>query len=65
MEIERERFLGQVLTREPKNQRDMPMATSLKELQTRMGALELEVPQLRGLGFYAQSIERGSRSEKA
>ena len=30
-----------------------------------MGALELEVPQLRGLGFYAQSIERGSRSEKA
>ncbi|MEI8328602.1 MAG: hypothetical protein WCG14_01185 [Chlamydiia bacterium] len=41
------------------------MATSLKELQTRMGALELEVPQLGGLGFYAQSVERGSRSEKA
>ena len=41
------------------------MATSLKELQTRKGALEVEVPQVRGLGFYSQSLERGSRSGKA
>lgn len=36
-----------------------------KGLQTRMGALELEVPQVRGLGFYPQSLEKGTRSEKA
>jgi transposase-like protein len=36
-----------------------------KTLQTRMGALSLDVPQVRGLSFYPQSIERGSRSEKA
>lgn len=36
-----------------------------KGLQTRMGALDLKVPQVRGLGFYPQSIDRGTRSEKA
>ena len=36
-----------------------------KEIQTRMGALELEVPQVRGLSFYPRSIEKGTRSEKA
>ena len=30
-----------------------------------MGALELEVPQVRGLSFYPRSIEKGTRSEKA
>ena len=30
-----------------------------------MGALSLEVPQVRGLGFYPQSLEKGTRSEKA
>jgi len=30
-----------------------------------MGALELKIPQVRGLKFYPQSIEKGTRSEKA
>ncbi len=36
-----------------------------KNLKTRMGELELKIPQVRGLGFYLKSIEKGCRSEKA
>lgn len=36
-----------------------------KTLNTRMGSLELQVPQVRGLSFYPQCIEKGSRSERA
>lgn len=32
-----------------------------KTLNTRMGSLELQVPQVRGLSFYPQCIEKGSR----
>ena len=41
------------------------MDTNPKGLQTRMGTLELEVPQVRGLGFYPRSLEKDTRSEKA
>ena len=42
-------------------------ANGFKErvLNTRMGALELQIPQVRGLSFYPQCIEKGSRSERA
>ena len=41
-----------------------------KHVDSRMGALELRIPQVRGLadgveGFYPQSLERGPRSEHA
>ena len=41
-----------------------------RRLQTRAGALELAIPQVRGLddgepGFYPRSLERGVRSERA
>ena len=36
-----------------------------KTLQTRMGAITLEIPQVRGISFYPQSLERGIRSERA
>ena len=38
-----------------------------KHFQTRLGALELRVPQVRGSeeGFYPQSLEKGLRSERA
>ena len=41
-----------------------------KHVDSRMGALELRIPQVRGLaegveGFYPQSLERGLRSERA
>lgn len=36
-----------------------------KTLQTRLGAIELQVPQVRGISFYPRSLEKGSRSEVA
>ena len=41
-----------------------------RRLQTRAGALELAIPQVRDLdddapGFYPRSLERGARSERA
>lgn len=36
-----------------------------RTLNTRMGALELRVPQVREGGFYPQSLDKGLRSERA
>ena len=36
-----------------------------KKLDTRMGRLELQVPQTRGVAFYPGCIEKGLRSERA
>lgn len=36
-----------------------------KTLNTRMGRVTVEIPQARGIEFYPQSLERGTRSEKA
>jgi putative transposase len=36
-----------------------------KSLNSRMGKLELEIPQTRGVSFYPGSLEKGLRSERA
>lgn len=36
-----------------------------KSLNSRVGKLELEVPQTRGVSFYPSSLEKGMRSERA
>lgn len=36
-----------------------------KTMQTRLGPLELRVPQTRGIEFYPSALERGQRSERA
>lgn len=36
-----------------------------KTMQTRLGTLELAVPQTRGVPFYPSALERGTRSERA
>lgn len=36
-----------------------------KTLQTRIGPMQLQVPQVRGVSFYPQCLEKGSRSEVA
>ena len=36
-----------------------------KTIQTRMGAITVEIPQARGISFYPQSLEKGIRSERA
>ena len=65
MKVEREHFIGASSHERTEERRGHANGYKPKELQTRMGALELRVPQVRGLGFYPQSLERGSRSEKA
>lgn len=36
-----------------------------KTLQTRVGPVQVEIPQVRGMAFYPQALERGVRSERA
>src|SRR5690606_2613233 len=36
-----------------------------KVLNSRMGSLELQIPQARGIAFYPGSLEKGLRSERA
>ena len=36
-----------------------------KTIQTRMGAMTVQIPQVRGMSFYPQSLEKGCRSERA
>lgn len=36
-----------------------------KTLRTRIGEVPIQIPQVRGMEFYPQSIEKGCRSEKA
>ena len=65
MKIEREQFLGAGAHERSEERKGYANGYKPKEVQTRMGSLALAVPQVRGLGFYPQSIEKGSRSEKA
>lgn len=65
MKIEREEFLGAAPHQRNEERKGYANGYKPKTVQTRMGALELAVPQVSGLGFYPQSIDKGSRSEKA
>jgi len=65
MKIEREQFLGATSHERSEERQGYANGYKPKGLQTRLGALDLRVPQVRGLGFYPQSIEKGTRSEKA
>ena len=65
MKVEREQFLGAGPHERSEERKGYANGYKPKSVQTRMGALELAIPQVRGLGFYPQSIEKGSRSERA
>jgi putative transposase len=65
MKIEREQFLGAASHERSDERKGYANGYKNKELQTRMGLLDLKIPQARGLCFYPQSLEKGSRSEKA
>jgi putative transposase len=65
MKVEREQFLGAGSHERSNERKGYANGYKPKEVQTRMGTLELAIPQVRGLGFYPQSIEKGSRSERA
>ncbi len=61
MKVEREKALGASSYERSEERQGYANAYKPKELQTRMGALELKIPQVRGLKFYPQSIEKGTR----
>ncbi|HLB58821.1 MAG TPA: IS256 family transposase [Bdellovibrionota bacterium] len=65
MKVEREHCLGAGAHERTEDRKGYANGYKPKEIQTRMGALDLAVPQVRGLKFYPQSIEKGTRSEKA
>jgi transposase-like protein len=66
MKIERARFLGANPWERNEDRAGHANGFKDKTIQTRIGALELKIPQVRGgLSFYPQSLERGCRSERA
>src|SRR5438132_7824956 len=65
MKIERQQALGVGPYQRSELRRGQANGFKPKTVKTRIGPLELAVPQVRGATFYPQALERGSRSEKA
>jgi transposase-like protein len=65
MKIERQQALGVGPYQRGKARRGQANGFKPKGLKTRIGPLQLAVPQVRGAKFYPRALERGSRSEKA
>lgn len=65
MRIERERHIGVSPYERSTQRRGYANGYKAKTVKSRVGALELAVPQVREGGFYPQSLERGLRSERA
>jgi transposase-like protein len=65
MLFERERFLGAAPYERTPDRRDYANGFKPKRLRTRLGELDLRIPQVRNGDFYPQALERGTRSERA
>jgi putative transposase len=65
MKIERQQALGVGPYQRGEARRGQANGFKPKRLKTRIGPLQLAVPQVRGAKFYPRALERGSRSEKA
>jgi transposase-like protein len=65
MKVERQQALGVGPYQRGEARRGQANGFKPKQLKTRVGPLNLQVPQVRGAAFYPQALERGSRSEKA
>jgi transposase-like protein len=65
MKIERQQALGVGPYQRGEARRGQANGFKPKRLKTRVGPLQLAVPQVRGAKFYPRALERGSRSEKA
>jgi putative transposase len=65
LKIERQQALGVGPYQRGQGRRGQANGFKPKTLKTRLGPLQLAVPQVRGAAFYPQALERGSRSEKA
>jgi putative transposase len=65
MRIERRIALGAGPYQRSEARRGQANGFKPKTIKTRIGPLELSVPQVRGMKFYPSVLERGCRSEKA
>ncbi|MFQ6610534.1 MAG: transposase [Fidelibacterota bacterium] len=65
MKIERSQFLRAKPYERNEDRRGYANGYKPKTLNTRMGPVTIEIPQVRGLSFYPRSLEKGSRSERA
>ena len=66
MKIEREQVLGAALYERAEGRKGYANGYKPKTVDTRMGRLCVDVPQVRGdVDFYPSALERGSRSERA
>jgi transposase-like protein len=65
MLIERERYLGAGHYERTEEREGYANGFKAKTVKTRIGELELSVPQTRDSQFYPQSLEKGIRSERA
>ena len=65
MKIERNAALGAQPYERTDERRGYANGFKPKTLQTRVGKVELQVPQTRDVEFYPKSLERGVRSERA
>lgn len=65
MLLEREKYLGAASHERTEDRRGYANGFKPKTLQTRIGPLELEVPQTRDSQFYPNCLEKGLRSERA
>ena len=65
MKMEREKALqAKPYERNPERQ-GYANGFKTRNFNTRMGTLEIQIPQVRGISFYPQCLEKGSRSERA
>jgi putative transposase len=65
MKLERSAVLGAGPFERTPQRRGQANGFKPKTVETRLGALELRVPQTRGVPFYPSSLEKGQRSERA
>jgi len=65
MKLERSQALGARPYERTDERRGYANGFKPKTVHTRVGDLELSVPQTRGVEFYPASLERGTRSERA
>jgi transposase-like protein len=65
MKLERSQVLGAQPYERTLGRRGYANGYKPKSVETRVGRLELAVPQTRGVAFYPTSLERGTRSERA
>ena len=65
MKLERTHALGAAPYQRTEARRGYANGFKPKTLHTRLGAIEVQVPQARGLDFYPSALEKGVRSERA